>query len=275
VTTTLGICNYTETISITAYNATLSISADTVICLGESTTITANGSATGNYAWSTGQTTPSFTVSPDIPTNYTLVYTYGQGCVLEDEIFIDVNPNFTVNIVPTPNVDTIGLGDKIDLTATVVPNVTGYQFTWLESTQSAPIGTTTTISVNPTTSDTGAVNFVYVVSAVSAAGCVQTDTFILVVLPPSVKFPNAFTPNGDAVNDAFGMVILRGIATIDRMDIFNRWGQKVFSSTESAAVWDGNVDGKEAPADVYVYRIRWRKGDGALQVAEGDMTLLR
>ena len=59
------------------------------------------------------------------------------------------------------------------------------------------------------------------------------------------------------------------------MEIYNRWGQKVFDSTEPAAEWDGRVDGREAPSDVYACKVRWRRGDGALQIYVGEITLLR
>ncbi len=110
----------------------------------------------------------------------------------------------------------------------------------------------------------------------SPQGCVKVFEKVFKLIFPLVRFPNAFTPDGDGHNDRFGMVVPQGLAFVDRMEIYNRWGQKIFESTEPNASWDGTVDGQNAPSDVYIYRIWWRRGDGALQMqAKGDITLLR
>ncbi len=71
-------------------------------------------------------------------------------------------------------------------------------------------------------------------------------------------------------------MILEGKATVDKMEVYNRWGQKVFESTDPNARWDGTIDGNDAPVDVYIYNILWRRGDGALQPPLiGEVTLLR
>jgi gliding motility-associated-like protein len=59
------------------------------------------------------------------------------------------------------------------------------------------------------------------------------------------------------------------------MEIFSRWGQLVYEDTNPAASWDGRVDNQDAPSDVYVYRIRWRRGDGSLVISTGQVTLIR
>ena len=107
-------------------------------------------------------------------------------------------------------------------------------------------------------------------------GCVQVVEKKFSLIFPIVRFPNAFTPNGDDSNDEFKMIVPQGVAYISQMQIFNRWGQRIFESKEPDATWDGTVDGKEAPVDVYVYFVWWRRGDDALQVqATGEVTLLR
>jgi gliding motility-associated-like protein len=87
--------------------------------------------------------------------------------------------------------------------------------------------------------------------------------------------PNAFTPNGDGANDSFGLAIVEGIASVEKMEIYSRWGQKVFSSSDPNARWDGTIDGQDAPSDVYIFVIYYRGGDGALKLEKGDVTLLR
>lgn len=73
---------------------------------------------------------------------------------------------------------------------------------------------------------------------------------------PSFELPNAFTPNGDGTNDRFIPRTLRFIERIE-MNIFNRWGQLVFTTTDPMINWDGtNLNGKLLAAGVYYYTCR-------------------
>lgn len=83
-----------------------------------------------------------------------------------------------------------------------------------------------------------------------------TDTIIAFLKPQDYGYyvPNAFTPNGDGINDEFlplGNAIQ--LETYD-LQIFDRWGQQLFQSTDPAKGWDGKVGGGVAPDGVYVYR---------------------
>ncbi|HRI59676.1 MAG TPA: gliding motility-associated C-terminal domain-containing protein, partial [Saprospiraceae bacterium] len=69
-------------------------------------------------------------------------------------------------------------------------------------------------------------------------------------------FPNAFTPNGDGVNDTFKPVFFCPVATTN-FKIYNRWGQKVFETRDPNAAWDGRVDGTEAASDVYAWQVEY------------------
>lgn len=276
VTATLGECVRTESVAIVVFNGvTLALSNDVTLCEGLSTTLTATGSVTGTYLWSPGgNTTPTITVSPAGTTTYDLLYTYGDGCTLTDEVTVTVVPNFDVRIEATPDsTTTIYVGTPLDLMAIVSPtqSLTGFEFTWTENGVVSGIGENFTAT--PSTQDSA--RFSYVVTATSPNGCVSSDTFSVTVLPPVVVIPNAFTPGNDEFNNTFGLVILGGDVTVESMEVYNRWGEKVFTSTAANARWDGRVDGNEAPSDVYVYVIKWRRGDGALEVAHGDVTLLR
>ena len=66
-----------------------------------------------------------------------------------------------------------------------------------------------------------------------------------------IWFPNAFTPNGDGLNDVFRLKF-PGRAANYHLEIFNRWGQRVFESMNPAAGWDGGRYGMQDPACTYV-----------------------
>ncbi len=276
VTTTLGSCVSTQSVDVVVFSGvTLTLSNDTTICAKDSVKLIAHGSATGTYLWTPGgSTASSLTVTPSASSNtYQVVYTYGDGCTLEESVKVMVVPSFDVEILATPDTSIINLGESIDLFAKISPSqsLNGFQYSWLENTTLLS-GTNENITVKPAVSDS---TVTYLVEVVSPNGCRQTDDITFRLIQPNVTFPNAFTPNGDNVNSTFKMVILEGFATIEQMEIYNRWGQKVFDSKDPAAEWDGRVDGKEAPSDVYACTVRWRRGDGALRIYVGEVTLLR
>ncbi|GIV32006.1 MAG: hypothetical protein KatS3mg030_308 [Saprospiraceae bacterium] len=95
--------------------------------------------------------------------------------------------------------------------------------------------------------------------------------------PCVFEVPNAFTPNGDGINDSFGPVYQCYFADY-RLRVFNRWGQEVFTSTDPAQGWDGRIDGKEAPSEVYMWHATytaWHEGQLFSRSASGEVTLLR
>lgn len=275
LTATNGNCVSTQTVSIIAHRATLRVSNDTTVCSGEPLTLSALGSATGTYQWSPGNVaSPTLPLTPAVAGNYSVLYTYGDDCTLSDVVEVKVVPGISVSILSEPDTNKINLGQSLDLTAIVSPtqNLSNFKFQWFEG-ATALAGTGDMITVKPNTTDTAAI--AYTVIATSPNGCTAQAIVKINVLQPKVAFPNAFTPNGDMLNNQFRMVVLEGLALVERMEIYDRWGKLVFSSTDPQAAWDGTVDGKPAPADVYAYAIRWRDGLGALGIMSGDVTLLR
>ncbi len=74
------------------------------------------------------------------------------------------------------------------------------------------------------------------------------------ITPPVVYYiPNAFTPNGDGLNDTFGL-IGEGI-TEYTIQIFNRWGNLIFESQDTKNQWDGTYHNEKSEIGVYVYKI--------------------
>lgn len=91
------------------------------------------------------------------------------------------------------------------------------------------------------------------------------------------EFPNAFTPNGDQLNDIYRPLFRCPVITTN-FAIYNRWGQAVFTSTDPEAAWDGTVEGTPAPADVYGWRLEYdalRDNVRQTFTEQGEVTLLR
>lgn len=87
--------------------------------------------------------------------------------------------------------------------------------------------------------------------------------------------PNCFTPNGDEVNDVFRMLPDPKIEQRS-LQVFSRWGEKVFDSLTGKTSWDGTNKGRPAPSDVYVYVLEYvAAGESGPLRVQGDVTLLR
>lgn len=101
---------------------------------------------------------------------------------------------------------------------------------------------------------------------------------------PNLTIPKAFTPNGDNVNDKFGIVADSTVfSTLSfstfQLSIFNRWGEKVFATENVNERWDGTYKGKPVPVGVYVYTLLYEgKMNGKCDFSsslQGDVTLIR
>ncbi len=98
---------------------------------------------------------------------------------------------------------------------------------------------------------------------VVAQNCIDCDAFI----------PNAFTPNGDGLNDVFRARIDCSV-TKYHCRIFNRWGKIIFSSNNPQTGWNGAVGGTKMPAGSYVYFIEYTTAAGRKKIVKGVFTLL-
>ncbi len=267
-------CSVTKKLDVTVFKATLSVSDDVMVCAGVPFTLSATGTATGTYLWNPDSImSPSFTktLNSEQTVKYSVLYTYGtpgNECYLSDTVQVKVLRNFGLSIVSDPD-SVLNAGELVMLDAIISPsqNLNGFTFNWLEN-NTTNIGNTEQVSTTAMTADT---SIRYTVVVVSPNGCSQTKTLRLRVLQPIVEYPNAFTPNNDGANDSFGLAVLEGIAIVENLEIYNRWGQKIYESQEPDARWDG----RDAPSDVYVYKIRWRRSDGSLTIKVGEVTLLR
>jgi gliding motility-associated-like protein len=85
--------------------------------------------------------------------------------------------------------------------------------------------------------------------------------------------PNAFTPNGDNLNDIYR--IPPGVSiTLNEFSIFDRWGNRVFTTIDITLGWNGTLKGSKSPNGVYTYFIRGADDKGSI-VEKGSFTLIR
>ncbi len=114
----------------------------------------------------------------------------------------------------------------------------------------------------------------YVVHGITSWGCTAVDSINIYVNPETLlTLPNAFTP-GSSVNNEF-KILKRGIAELSYFRIWDRWGVKVFETTDIDKGWDGTFNGKAQPFGVYVYEVGAVTSTGRSFVKHGNVTLIR
>jgi gliding motility-associated-like protein len=89
-----------------------------------------------------------------------------------------------------------------------------------------------------------------------------------------VKFPTGFTPNGDGRNDVFAPLGTRYVKKLT-MEIWNRWGQQVYNSSDITKGWDGSFQGSAAQTGVYAYLVKYTTTENEEKVIKGNVTLIR
>ena len=102
--------------------------------------------------------------------------------------------------------------------------------------------------------------YIVCLEATSIEGCINTYCEpVLVKGEVLLYIPNIFTPNGDGINDVFG-VSFQGVEASDyELLIFNRWGEVIYSMYDPNAVWDGTINGRKAQIGVYSYKLEYRE----------------
>ncbi len=111
-------------------------------------------------------------------------------------------------------------------------------------------------------------------------GCWDIDTLeIGIVEDIKIFVPNAFTPNGDGLNDCFSIGGTTGdIIDVFRIMVFSRWGKEVYDApvTNPDCIWDGRDNqGNIVPGDSYVFRIYGKNARGAKKIYEGMVTVVK
>ena len=88
-----------------------------------------------------------------------------------------------------------------------------------------------------------------------------------------MAFPNAFSPDGDGMNDIFNFES-RYITAVN-MKIYNRWGELVYQTSEIDKGWDGTINGKPAPLGTYIHHTELTDDMGITFVKTGEIVLIR
>ncbi len=242
-----------------------SIIEDTLVCNGQPVQLWVSGGI-GQYQWYPVQTL-SCEFCPDPvaqaigTTTYYAILLEPHGC--QDTLSVTVENHPPFNLILHNSDTTIYQGDYVQLRASGAPFYYWTPSTYLSYQQSnSPISTPFE-------------DITYTVTGVSLLqGCPQRDSVHIKVIQQDVVLPNAFSPNGDGLNDIY-RVTARKFINVQEFKIFNRWGTEVFSTGDISKGWDGNYKGKPQDPAVYYYLVRVAYPNGKTQFLRGDLTLIR
>ena len=116
----------------------------------------------------------------------------------------------------------------------------------------------------------------YTMSVVSPNGCVSTDNALVTVIPYCLKVMDAFTPNGDGMNDRWIVTNNGGACTKQVIAaVYNRYGSLIFKNDNYTNDWNGTYNGKPVADGTYYYVIKYILLNGTPIILKGDVTILR
>lgn len=242
------------------------INVPSILCSGE--VIVLDESSIGNisaYTWNTGDGNTYETANPQHV--YETEGTFDISLFVSDGICGTDSTVTTITVNQSPEFS-LGADTSICFSETLViepdfpPDFDSFQWsTGQDNVTSIEVSTTPEI----------------VWLEITADGCTRRDSLEVTSgtdeCPLPISIPNAFTPNESGINDVFRPVA-KNVETFE-MQIFNRWGQKLFSTNVINNGWDGTFNNADQPMGVYVYDIRIRFLDGRDEYFTGNLHLIR
>ncbi|MFN5878355.1 MAG: gliding motility-associated C-terminal domain-containing protein, partial [Flavobacteriales bacterium] len=248
--------------------ATVSITNANCAAADGSATVTATGgTGTLSYSWNTTPAQTTATASGLVPGSYSVTITDANGC--------STAASGTVSTVGTANINA-GPDQVIQLGGSAQLNATGgVNYTWSPST-----GLSCSDCPDPIAAPT--VSTMYTVTGTDANGCIGTDLVYVTIVPEPVEcadiyVPTVLSPNGTG-NSANKMICVYGGCVAElNFAIYNRWGEKVFETTDVSLTecWDGTFKGKSLNSGSFVYKLIVTLTNNEVIEESGNITLIR
>lgn len=247
-------CKAYDTINITNVwtNPVVTLDHTTELCAGTTRLLQAGNFS--SYQWQDGSSMPTFKI--DKPGSYYVTVTDVHQCRGSDTVHLIRMLPLPANFLPADTA-ICSYGEVV-----LVPGRSYTAYLWNTGESSSTV----------TITRPG----IYWLSATDAAGCTGTDS-ISVLSKQCMKglyVPTAFSPNLDGKNDLFKPLIF-GDVTLFEWVVYNRYGQVIFTASNTTNGWDGTVKGVPQNQGSFVWSCRFRFKDEAEQVKKGTVMLVR
>ncbi len=243
-----------------------STETENVLCFGESngiaTALVNGGTGDYRYSWSHDSNATGAVVNNLPVGNHSVEVQDEKNCILilnfeilEPEL-LEI-PSIVATVVSCPG------GSDGTLRANVAGGTMPYTYEWVGLGQTEQTAT-------------GLTKGEYQVIVTDANGCTEALMQTVTEAIPKVILPNAFTPNKDGMNDTFGPTTPCDIRF--RMEIYNRWGETLFTTNSSTNQWDGTFKGRPVPDGKYSFVASWVVEANELIITDskkGEISLMR
>jgi gliding motility-associated-like protein len=219
----------------------------TTLCQGQSIDLLAQYSG-GTIKWSTGETTDQITVTA--PGNYTATVSSAAGCQADTSITIAFFPNPILSVNDT----SVCTYKKQVVTLAAPSGYTLYSWNGQDGGQTYQVSQPQMVNLMVT----------------DVNGCQASQQIKVVDECPNIYIHNAFTPNGDGINDTWVIEGLDSDLTAT-VKVFTRYGTLIFNSNGYGTPWNGEYNNKKLPVGVYYYVITAKNGT---QKFSGALTII-
>ena len=256
VRVTRGLCSTWDTFNLANFPSTLDLGPDMRFCERIDTLITAPRNDFQSVTWNNEIVGNSYRLKEPGKLIISVINRY--GCPESDSIQVRLFPNPRINL---GNDTVVCLSVHPVLNA--LPGMEKYQ--WQDGTNGLSYK-----AIDPGT---------FWVKVKDKNGCYGSDTVTINKrgdLYPSMLFmPNAFTPDGNGINDLYPLNKFPKMGSLYNVKLYNRWGEKLVELTTPDVNWDGNFNGVAAPEGAYVYLATWIGCDNVRRTIRGSFHLLR
>jgi gliding motility-associated-like protein len=263
VSQTTGVCEGPRSSINVEVLTTPNIGSDKkdTICFGGSYNLTPVFNTNGlSVLWTYGGNNVTNSYAVDIAGNYQIEVTNNNGCKDTANFMLNIRPpviakagNDTIAVKGQPHQLFGNGGDRYVWSPAALLN---------QSTAQNPLATLSNDQL-------------FVLTVFNTIGCSDKDSvFIKVYKGPNEFVPNAFTPDGDGLNDIFRPIPV-GIKKTAWFRVYNRTGQLLFESNRWLDGWDGKYQNKKQPTGSYVWALKYSIDGVNYQIMKGAVLLLR
>jgi gliding motility-associated-like protein len=246
-------CVGSDTATLSLFPLPVPALPDTATCSSLTLTLSLPTSYT-SYLWIDGSTGPTITV--DTTGTYWVQVTDSNGCVGSDTATVAFNSGEPPQVDLGPDLALCGMQTRV-MRSQQPCNGCSHMWSTGETAEELTIGQTGT----------------YALTVTNACGSATDSILVTILGEDGVYVPNVFSPNGDGINDYYGVTV----PTPEEfsLEILSRWGERVFESTHPSVVWDGRLGGTEVPEGVYLLHLRTKSCNGENRHVTGTVTLVR
>ncbi|MFN5181675.1 MAG: gliding motility-associated C-terminal domain-containing protein [Bacteroidota bacterium] len=269
VVTDQNSCSITQTVLVNSQNLpNVNAVATGPFCEGGSINLNASGGV--NYSWSGPSGFTSSIQNPQIfpalinmSGTYSVLVTDASGCFATATVNVLVSATPQISITSSNLSNTVNSGESIVLTANGASSYVWYP------------GGISGQTLNVNTSAGGLTT--YCTIGTSLEGCQDSSCVNINVIEidcGTLYIPNAFSPNGDQANDELCIYGAQCIETM-QLIIFDRWGEKIFETSNPQFCWDGVHKGKKLNPGVFAYILNATFKSGEQKELKGNVTLIK